>query len=216
MSDTIAQIQANIESSFVDEKDRASEADQNAASFADTSQEDAQLDQAVSTLDPIEQIKLQREEEALEREQLKEAERQNDRIIRLQQRAAKGDEDAARQLEIEKKKGATATGHAINTATTAFGQAQDQAFKTAEKVRDTAGGAWDWVGRIAIPGSIWLPIAVLLIFFFLLLPVNGHTRAEWLWLTLTGQAHIEGGGTGGGGTVRTAGPTKQFTGISVI
>jgi hypothetical protein len=216
MSDTIAAIQANIESSFADEKDRASEADTNAASFSDTSQEDAQLDQAVSTLDPIEQIKLQREEEALEREQLKEAERQNDRIIRLQQRAAKGDEDAARQLEIEKRKGATATGHAINTATSAFQGAQDQAFKTAEKVRDTAGGAWDWIGRIAIPGSIWLPIAILLLFFFLLLPVNGHTRAQWLWLSLIGQAHIEGGGSGAGGDVQTAGPSKQFTGVSLL
>jgi len=66
------------------------------------------------------------------------------------------------------------------------------------------------------PSAFFSTGSVLMIFFFLLLPVNGHTRAEWLWLTLTGQGHIEGGGTGGGSPVRTAGPSKQFTGISVI
>lgn len=46
------------------------------------------------------------------------------------------------------------------------------------------------LGTIPTYGSIFLPLSVLLIFFFLLLPVNGHTRAVWLWLTLTGQAEI--------------------------
>ena len=46
------------------------------------------------------------------------------------------------------------------------------------------------LGKIPTYGSIMLPLSVLLVFFFLLLPVNGHTRAMWLWLTLTGHAEI--------------------------
>ena len=34
--------------------------------------------------------------------------------------------------------------------------------------------------------------ALTYIFWLLLLPVNGHTRIEWLWLALTGNAHIKG------------------------
>lgn len=45
------------------------------------------------------------------------------------------------------------------------------------------------------PGSLVLPLVVLLIFFFLLLPVNGHTRLVWIWLTLTGNAEIQQSGS---------------------
>ena len=37
-----------------------------------------------------------------------------------------------------------------------------------------------------------LPLIVLLIFVFLLLPVNGHTRLVWLWLVITGNASTGG------------------------
>ena len=46
------------------------------------------------------------------------------------------------------------------------------------------------LGKIPTYGSILFPLSILLVFFFLLLPVNGHTRAMWMWLTLTGQADI--------------------------
>ena len=92
---------------------------------------------------------------------------------------------------------------------------QDQAFHTADRVRDTAGGVWDSIGRVAVPGSIWLPIAILLIFFFLLLPVNGYTRMQWLFLALTGQSKIETGGSGGGGGMQSTG-TRFYTGVSVL
>jgi hypothetical protein len=54
------------------------------------------------------------------------------------------------------------------------------------------------------PGSIVLPLVVLLVFFALLLPVNGHTRATWLWLVLTGNAHMVGGIETGSGAVPAA------------
>ena len=44
------------------------------------------------------------------------------------------------------------------------------------------------------PGSIMFPLVVLLIFFFLLIPVNGHTRLVWFWLVLSGNAEIAVGG----------------------
>ena len=88
----------------------------------------------------------------------------------------------------------------------------DQASHTAKRVGDTVGGVWDSIGRVATPGSIWLPIAVLLIFFFLLLPVNGYTRMQWLFLALTGQAQIQTGGSGGGGGTGT----RAYTGVSVL
>lgn len=42
--------------------------------------------------------------------------------------------------------------------------------------------------NIPTPGSIALPLILLLVFFFLLIPVNGHTRFTWLWLVVSGDA----------------------------
>lgn len=47
------------------------------------------------------------------------------------------------------------------------------------------------LGDIPQPGSILLPLAILLLGFFILIPVNGHSRLVWLWLTLSGNAHID-------------------------
>lgn len=66
----------------------------------------------------------------------------------------------------------------------------EQGQRAVDRGLEIARETWDGVGRVAIPGSIFLPIAVLLIFFFLIIPVNGHTRIEWLILALTGNAQI--------------------------
>ncbi|SRR6266568_2650402 len=47
------------------------------------------------------------------------------------------------------------------------------------------------------PGSIWLPLGMLLALLFVLIPVNGHTRIVWLFLTLAGHAQIGPPGTAG-------------------
>lgn len=49
------------------------------------------------------------------------------------------------------------------------------------------------------PGSLAFPIVVLLIFFMILIRINGHSRMEWLWLVITGNAQIGGDNVGGGG-----------------
>ena len=46
--------------------------------------------------------------------------------------------------------------------------------------------------NIPTPGSLVFPLIILLVFFFLLVPVNGHTRIVWLWLVLTGNAEVSG------------------------
>lgn len=43
---------------------------------------------------------------------------------------------------------------------------------------------------IPTPGGILFPLVVLLVFFFLLVPVSGHTRAVWLWMVLSGNAQV--------------------------
>jgi hypothetical protein len=45
---------------------------------------------------------------------------------------------------------------------------------------------------IPTPGDLWVPLALLLFFFLVLFPVNGHTRIMWLWMTITGNAQIGG------------------------
>ena len=71
---------------------------------------------------------------------------------------------------------------------------KDKFKASANNVVDKSGQVWKGataqLGRIPTPGSIILPLVVLLVFFFMLLPVNGHTRFVWLWLVLTGNANI--------------------------
>ena len=63
------------------------------------------------------------------------------------------------------------------------------------------------------PGGIVFPLLVLLVFFFLLIPVNGHTRAMWLWLVLTGNASIgQGSGASVSGGPVTGLPIGQTAG----
>lgn len=77
---------------------------------------------------------------------------------------------------------------------------QDLFKKSADATVDAAGrivkNTSVTLERIPTPGSIVFPLIVLGVFFFLLLPVNGHTRFVWLWLVLTGNAEISNGASG--------------------
>ena len=66
---------------------------------------------------------------------------------------------------------------------------------TVSKVQDTVGHVAGTLEQVSTPGGIFLPITILLIFFFLILPVNGMTRAQWLWLSIIGDAQIQASGT---------------------
>jgi hypothetical protein len=61
------------------------------------------------------------------------------------------------------------------------------------------------VGNLPTPGNITVPLTLLVLFFFILITYAGHTRLQWIWLTLTGNAYVSGSeqtssntGTGGG------------------
>lgn len=72
---------------------------------------------------------------------------------------------------------------------------------------------------VPTPGSFWFPFILLLLLFFLLVPANGHTRAVWLWMAITGSAEIDysslGGTSGQQGTppVQPPPPTQPSFGI---
>ena len=62
--------------------------------------------------------------------------------------------------------------------------------------RETGGNVSGWLARVPTPGSLWFPLALLLIFFFILITYGGHTRLQWAWLVLTGNASFNLGGSG--------------------
>lgn len=78
----------------------------------------------------------------------------------------------------------------INVAGNVVGGIAGATDNIAEKTRELADSATSTLATVSTPGSIFLPIALLLLFFFLILPINGMTRAQWLWMALTGQAKI--------------------------
>ena len=84
---------------------------------------------------------------------------------------------------------AKATGNVIQGVAGAASNVGDRVGELASNVGGT-------IATVSTPGSIFLPITLLLIFFFLILPVNGMTRAQWLWLALTGGAQIVSGSGG--------------------
>ncbi len=49
------------------------------------------------------------------------------------------------------------------------------------------------VGSLPMPGSIAVPLILLLLLFFVLIQVAGNSRLAWLWLVLTGNAQVAGG-----------------------
>jgi len=85
-------------------------------------------------------------------------------------------------------------------------QAREDLFaKTASDTTTAISGIVKGTGvqieRLPTPGSLVLPLVILLVFFFLLLPVNGHTRFVWIWLTLIGNAEIGDSGFAGNSNV---------------
>ena len=65
------------------------------------------------------------------------------------------------------------------------------------KSRQTVSHANKRLANIPTPGGIWVPFWILMFLFFILIPVNGHTRLVWLWLVMTNNAKLpllSGGG----------------------
>lgn len=77
-------------------------------------------------------------------------------------------------------------GIASNVASGITGTASNIVDRTV----DLTNSATNTLSTVSTPGSIFLPISILLLFFFLIIPVKGMTRAQWLWMAITGQAKI--------------------------
>ena len=60
----------------------------------------------------------------------------------------------------------------------------------ANATRNTINDTAFRVQGLPVPGSIALPFLLLLLLWIVLIPVNGHTRLMWLWLTMLNQAAI--------------------------
>lgn len=100
--------------------------------------------------------------------------------------------DATRQAALDRQK--------LLEQAMARQQEEENAFDasaraTVSTAKNIVHGANVRLGSIPTPGGITLPLVILLIFFFLLIPVNGHTRLTWLWLALSNNAAISPVGT---------------------
>lgn len=87
-------------------------------------------------------------------------------------------------------------------------KAEEDAFKasaraTVQGAKNIVRGTGVTLGNLPQPGSIVLPLVVLIVFFLLLIPVNGHTRFVWLWMVLSGNAVIGQSSPGSGGDTAT-------------
>lgn len=80
---------------------------------------------------------------------------------------------------------------------------QSQLEQAWASIRQNIGKVWDGtktqLESLPTPGSLLFPLIILLVFFLLLIPVNGHTRLVWIWLVLTGNAEISGSNPNLGG-----------------
>jgi hypothetical protein len=102
---------------------------------------------------------------------------------------------------------------AAQAARQAVQSVSDTSTRFIDSLRATAGKVSASVGAMPIPGDLITPLAILLIFFFALVVINGHTRLSWLWLVLSGNASITTGGGGSFAPVTTTGQTTPVTGL---
>ena len=71
------------------------------------------------------------------------------------------------------------------------------------------------LGNIPTPGGVWVPIGLLLFFFLILIPVNGHTRIRWLWNVFVGSSSLLHNESIAGITKQPVTPqTSTFTGFN--
>lgn len=107
---------------------------------------------------------------------------------------SKDEEKKQKQQEKEAEKAKTAEEKRIAEIEAARNAQQQKVQGLASSTLRQAGNIWQntkvRIGDIPTPGSIMLPLAILLLGFFILIPVNGHSRFVWLWLALSGNAKI--------------------------
>jgi Fe2+ transport system protein B len=182
-------------------------------------EEDEKLHQAVDQVEPVEELRRKREAEIdLIEAQIKyeEAKTKQQEIatkgLKQKQKSEKKTQKEREKEQKERKKEQKEAERQLKEAEKQ--QRRDerkaQIDHAVSQTKQFFGGLWHSLGGLGTPGTIWLPIAILLIFFFLLLPVNGHTRAMWFWLAITGNARIQSG-SGSGASPFTV--PRSFVGV---
>jgi hypothetical protein len=74
-----------------------------------------------------------------------------------------------------------------------LGLASDAAHGQAKMWKNSAEDVGAILERASTPGSILLPVLILLVLFLAVMPVNGYPRLAWLWFVVTGNASLTGG-----------------------
>ncbi len=80
----------------------------------------------------------------------------------------------------------------------------------ADATRESGGKVSTRLAALPTPGSLWFPLALLLLFFFILITYGGNTRLQWLWLVLTNNAGFNLGGQGQTTETTPASTTPAF------
>lgn len=68
-------------------------------------------------------------------------------------------------------------------------QAAKGAYESSKQVVKSADVS---LGKLPTPGQVVFPLIILLVLFLIIVQVAGHSRLEWLWMVITGQAFVSG------------------------
>ena len=134
-------------------------------------------------------------QEAKDQEELDVAANVSSSSNQLKQNLKEQEKQAVEQekKDKEQKKGLVSLpSRTAQTVLDTTAEAKDQVVHTYNQVTDFIKSGWETLGNVATPGSIFLPVVILLLFFFVIFPVNGHSRFEWWFMAMTGQAEITG------------------------
>lgn len=97
------------------------------------------------------------------------------------------DRQVARKEERELRIKTKAAQQAVPVAVEAV---KDVVSGPVDAVKETAGDVGAVMERVSTPGSILLPVAIVILLFLAVIPVNGYPRFAWLWLVITGNAQL--------------------------
>jgi len=163
------------------------------------------IDDNETSINPVEKLELEKlkqqelrtQQEIIKLEKAKKIASSEAVKERIQEeiKAAKVRKEEEKQRRVEQTKTFKAVKDVHDIGHTVYSDVKNNIDNGVSKVEDNFNAAKATLEGVSIPGSIWLPISVLLIFFFLLLPVKGKTRAEWLFQAAVGQAEITGNPT---------------------
>ena len=131
--------------------------------------ENATMPGPLPTDDTVDEANLTPEQKKQRADQAKIAKAQNDMLGKEQAEAARREQadQAAREATL-------------------IGIAE----KALQSGKSKASAAGVKIGNAPTPGSLGVPLAILIVFFFILITYNGNTRFQWLWLVLTNNAYV--------------------------